>query len=80
MGAPYSCKTYISHKWFLLRYIFPRVCRYTFSHFCSFMVIWRLGLGLGGWGWGFQLMGFGAFGVGSSGFFRARALYINIEE
>ena len=50
----------------------------------SFLLIYGnfggLGLGLGFWGWDFQLMGFGAFGVGSSGFFRARARYINIEE
>ena len=32
------------------------------------------------WGWGFQLMGFGACGVGPSGFFWVVALYINIKE
>ena len=30
---------------------------------------WRWGLILGFWGWGFQLMGFGACGVGPAGFF-----------
>ena len=46
---------------------FPRVILYTFSHFCSFSVVW--GLGLGYWGWGSQLIGFGACGGGPSGFF-----------
>ena len=40
------------------------------------MVVW----GLWFWGWSFQLMGFGACGVGPSGFFGIGALYINIEE
>ena len=49
------------------------------------MVIWGLrprgwGLGLGFWGWGFQLMGFGASGVGPSGVFGVGALYINVEQ
>ena len=42
-----------------------------FSSFCSFMVVWGFrvgGLRLGFWGWGIQLMGFGACGVGPSGF------------
>ena len=49
------------------------------------MVVW--GLGFWGWdlilgfcGWDFQLMGFGASGVGPSGFFGVQALYINIIE
>ena len=41
---------------------------------------WGLGLGLGFWGWSFQLMGFGACGVGPSGFVGVGALYINIKE
>ena len=32
-----------------------------------------------GVGWGFQLIGFGAFGVGPSGFFFGLGLFINIE-
>ena len=64
---------------------FPGFILYTFSHFCSFMVVCGLGflgwvLELGFWGWGFQLMGFGACGVGPSGFFGVGALCINIEE
>ena len=39
-----------------------------------------LGVGLGSWGWGFQLMGFGACGMGLSWFYRDWALYIHIEE
>ena len=60
-------------SWML--YFFPRVILYNFfSYFGSFMVVWGLGfwvwgLILGFWGWGFQLMGFGACGVGPSGFF-----------
>ena len=46
---------------------------YIFSLFCSFMVVW--GLGLGFWGWSIQLMGFRAFWV-----FGVGALYINIKE
>ena len=41
-------------------------------------MVW--GLELGYWGWGFQLIGFGASGVGTTGFFGFGALYINIEE
>ena len=57
-----------------LRYIFfPGLLFKIFSCFCSFMVVWCLGCWgwgpiLGFWGWGFQLMGFGACGVGPSGF------------
>ena len=55
------------------RYIFfPGLLFIFFSYFGSFMVVrglgfWGLGLILGFWG--FQLMGFGACGVGPSGFF-----------
>ena len=56
-----------------LRYIFfPRVILYN----CFLLLLiygglgfWGLGLISGFWGWGFQLMGFGACGVGPSGFF-----------
>ena len=41
---------------------------------------WGWGLGLGFWGWGFQLMRFGAYGVGLSGFDEVGTLYINIKE
>mgnify|MGYP001804255686 CR=1 FL=1 len=46
------------------------------------MVVWDLGfwgrgLILGFWGSGFQLMGFGACGVGPSGLFKVGALYLN---
>ena len=52
---------------------FPGLFFIIFSYYCSFMVVWGLGFGgwgliLGFWGWGFQLMGFGACGVGPSGF------------
>ena len=54
--------------------IFPGLFLIIFSYFGSFMMVW--GLGFWGWGlilgflgWGFQLMGFGACGVGPSGFF-----------
>ena len=55
-------------------YFFPGLFFLIFSYFCSFMVVWGLGfwgwrLILGFWGWGFYLMGFGACGVGPSGFF-----------
>ena len=64
---------------------FPGLFFTIFSYFGSFMVVWGLGfwgwgLILGFWGWGFQLMGFGACGVGPSGFFWVGALYINIKE
>ena len=39
-----------------------------FAHLWWFWVL-GLGLILGVWGWGFQLMGFGACGVGPYGFF-----------
>ena len=62
----YSC--YIS---------FPRVIH----TFFSFLLIYGgLGFGVGVLDWGFQLMGFGACGVGPSVFFGVGALYINIEE
>ena len=38
------------------------------------------GLLIGFKGWGFQLMWFGACGVGPSGFFQVGVLYINIKE
>ena len=44
------------------------------------MVVWGLGFVLGSLGRGFQLMGFGACGVGPSWFFEVGALDINIEE
>ena len=55
-------------------FFFPGLFFIIFSYFGSFMVVWGLGfwgwgLILGIWGWGFQLMGFGACGVGPSGFF-----------
>ena len=61
---------------------------YTFSqgyslYFFSFLLLYGV-LKLGSWigfrGWAFQLMGFGACGVGASGFFEVGALYINIDE
>ena len=48
---------------------FPGLFFIIFSYFGSFMVVWGWGLILSFWGWGFQLMGFGACGVGPSGFF-----------
>ena len=58
---------------------FPRFILYNF--FLFWLIYGGLGLGLilGFWGWGFQLMGFGACGVGPS-FFWVGALYINIKE
>ena len=53
---------------------FPRVILYN-----SFL-FWLIYGGLGFLGQGFQLMGFGACGVGPSGFFWVGALYINIKE
>ena len=59
-------------KWGAL-YFFPVLYFILFTHVCSFMVVlglgfWGWGLGLGFWGWDFQLMGFGACGVGPSWF------------
>ena len=54
------------------RYIFPRVILYNIILFLLIYGgsgLWGLGLILGFWGWGFQLIGFGACGVGPSGFF-----------
>ena len=45
---------------------------YSLYFFLIFAHLWWFGgwgLILGFWGWGFQLMGFGACGVGPSGFF-----------
>ena len=52
-------------------FFFPGLFFKIFSYFCSFMVVWGFGVGvlLSFWGWGFHLMGFGACGVGPSGFF-----------
>ena len=61
---------------------FPRVILYNFFLFLPiYGGLGFLGCGviLGFWGWGFQLMGFGACGVGPSGFF-GLGLYINIKE
>ena len=65
-----------SHNMSMMRshicYIFfPRVILYIF--FLLWLIygglgFWGRGLILGFWGWGFQLMGFGACGVGPSGF------------
>ena len=51
---------------------FPRVILYSYSSFCSFMVVWGflgLGLELGLGVRDFQMMGFEACGVGPSGYF-----------
>ena len=51
---------------------FPRVILYNFFLFWRIyggLGFWGWGLILGFWGWGFQLLGFGACGVGRSGFF-----------
>ena len=60
---------------------FPGIFFLLCSHFCSFIH------GCSGfWGWDlgylgdFQLMGFGACGVGPSGFSGVGTLYINIEK
>ena len=42
--------------------------------------LWGWGLRLGFWGWCLQLIGFGAWGVGPSGTFWVRVIYINIKE
>ena len=71
------------HREFPLGYIFPRVILYTLF---SFLLIsgrlgfWGWDLRSGFCGWGFQLIGFGACGVGPSGFLGVRADYLNIEE
>ena len=64
-------------------FFFPSFFLY---YFLLFLLIYG-GLGFWGWGlilgfggWGFQLMGFGACGVGPSGFFWVGALYTNIQE
>ena len=64
------------------RYIlFPGLFFMTFYYFYSLMVGWSWGLRLGFLGWGFQLIGFGACGVGPTGFFGwgLSSLYINIK-
>ena len=51
---------------------FPRVILYNFFLFWLIdggLGFWSWGLILGFWGWGFLFMGFGACGVGLSGFF-----------
>ena len=51
---------------------FPRVILYNFFFFLLIyggLGFWGWCLILGFWGWGIQLMGFGACGVGPSGFF-----------
>ena len=63
-------------------YVFPGLF---FIFFLNFAHLWwfgvsGLGLGLGFWGWGYQSMGFGARGVGPSGFLGVGALYFNIDE
>ena len=48
-----------------------------FSCFCFFMVVWGWGLDWFFLVWGFQLMGFGACGVGILGFIGWGSLYIH---
>ena len=63
-------------------YFFPRVILYNFFFFWLIyggLGFWVWGLIMGFWGRGFQLMGFGACGVGLLGFW-VGALYINIKE
>ena len=60
-----------------ISYIFPMVILYTSLSFL--LIFGALGLRVWGlrlsfWGWGFQLMGFGACGVGPSGCFGVVAL------
>ena len=56
---------------------FPRFILCTlFSFLLIYGGLGFWGLGLGFWGWGFQLMGFKACGVGSSGFFEVGALSV----
>ena len=69
---------YIFHSHLFALYFFPRVILYNF--FLLLLIygglgFWGWGLILGFWGWGFQLMGFGACGVGLSGFFGLGSLY-----
>ena len=52
-------------------YFFPGLFFIIFSYICPFMVVWGFGVGvlklvLGVGSWGFQLMEFGACGVGPS--------------
>ena len=56
---------------------FPGLFFIFFSYFGSFMVVLGFGLILGFWDWGFQLMRFGACGVGPTGFFWVEALPLN---
>ena len=66
--------------------LFPRdiLCIFfTFLLICGVLGVGLLGLGswIGFFGWGFQLIGFGACGVGPSGFFwGVGALNIFLEE
>ena len=62
-----------ARKRLFIAIFFPRVILYNF--FLFLLIYGGLGFGfwdwghiLGFWGWGFQLMGFGACGVGPSGF------------
>ena len=57
------------------QYFFPRVILYNFFLFWLIdggLGFWGWGLTSGFWGWGFQLMWFGAWGMGPSGFFGLR--------
>ena len=61
-----------ARKRLFIAIFFPRVILYNFFLFLLIyggLGFWGWGLILGFWGWGFQLMGFGACGVGPSGFF-----------
>ena len=64
----------IVHHCLNTHYIFPRFILYNF-----FLVLLIYGGGFGFWGWGlilgFQLMAFGACGVGPSWFFGLGSLY-----
>ena len=62
-------------------YVFPGLFFIFFSHFCSFMVVWGLGLGSQIWllGSGSQLKGSWACGVRSFGIFWVAALYKRIK-
>ena len=62
----------------LLLYFFPGLFFTFFSYFGSLLVVWGFGVGVlisGFWGWGFQLMEFGACGVGAFWFFWVGALF-----
>ena len=50
---------------------------YSLYFFLIFAHFWGLGVELGFWDWGFQLMEFGAYGVGPSRVFGFGTLYIN---